>query len=127
MPACDARMSRPNTMSRARTTAVIAMYAATKPRPGVAGVPVYAGAKPMARASDVAGVVMVGPLLRRGDDELRGHRVVPQAAVLEAQDAIRARCAERIANDVGEARHRLRLGDESVVRFVHAEAVIHVG
>jgi hypothetical protein len=59
-PACDARISRPNTISSARTTAVMAMYTATMPRPGVAGAAVYDVSAPGARTVD-AGMVMDRP------------------------------------------------------------------
>jgi hypothetical protein len=53
--------------------------------------------------------------------------MMTQPAVLEAENAIGARRAERVSDDVREARHRLRLCDEAVVRVVHTEPVIHVG
>src|SRR5512138_3809698 len=65
-------------------------------------------------------------LLRRAGDDLGEHRVVPQPAILEAQDAIRARCTERVADDVRESGHRLGLRDQVIARVVQAEPVIDV-
>src|SRR5829696_8815540 len=50
-----------------------------------------------------------------------------KSAVLEAENAIRSRRRERVANDVGESGHRLRLSEEAIAYVVDAEAVIHVG
>src|SRR6476659_7960096 len=124
-PACDARMMRPNTMSNARTMAVIPMYVATRPRPGIVGAPMYGDGCTGVCTGDVE-LVMCDLLLCSGDRELRDHRVMTQSTVLETANAVRSRRRERVADDVGVSGHRLRLRDETVIRVVHAESVVHV-
>src|SRR5262245_59454487 len=120
-------MATPNTMSSARTMAVIPRYVATSPRPGVAGAPLNDALSAGACAGDAELVMGSALLLCRGDRELRDHRVMAEPAVLEATHAVRSRRGEHVADDVRVPRHPLRLCDETVVRVVHAEAVVHVG
>ena len=60
-PACEAFMSKPNTMSSAKTSAVTPMYAATsvRARPGVVLVYAVSRTGPGARTSDIGVEVMI--------------------------------------------------------------------